>query len=238
MKRFGAILFWVGVMLCIVSIAVAAFAGFRAADAIQTAIDEAVPMPGGSSTLQLDEGDERTIYEQSQSGIPSARCSATGPGDAAVPINRTSDQSGTLGDVTYTNVGSITAGEPGTYTVTCTGAITLIGPSLNIEAVGTGIVGVVGGILGGVLGGSLAIVGVILWFIGRSRAKAAAQSYGNSPPPGTYSGSPFPAGTYQGSPPPPPGSSGGADPPAAGTPESGPTHTGGSYPPPPPPPGS
>ncbi|MGB3186725.1 MAG: hypothetical protein WBG36_12345 [Ornithinimicrobium sp.] len=229
MKRFGAIMFWVGLVLVIASVAVGVFGGLRAADAIGTAVDDAAPMPNGSSTVQLAQGDERTIYEESQTGVSVAECAVVGPSGQPVTLSRDTDQSGTLGDISYVNVGSFEGTEAGPYEVTCTGAITLIGPSLDFEAVGTGALGVVGGILGAGLGAILAIVGAIMWFVGRSRATAAATpSYGESspPPPGSYGGSvPPPPGSYGGQPP-PPGASGGPPPPSA---------PGGSYPPPPPP---
>ncbi|CAN5437459.1 hypothetical protein BH23ACT6_BH23ACT6_03130 [soil metagenome] len=245
MKRVGAIMFWLGLVLIIASVVVGVVGGLRAADAISTAVEEAAPMPGGSSTVQLAEDDQRTIYEQGQSGVSVADCVVLGPSGQPVPLSRDTDQSGSLGDISYVNVGSFEAAGAGTYEVTCTGALTLIGPSLDFEAVGTGAIGVVGGVLGAGLGVLLALAGAILWFVGRSRNTKATTGgpYGGAAPPspGSYGGStPPPPGTQGGSAPPPPGSYGGSPPPSPGSQGSfappPPGSYGGSAPPPPPPP--
>ncbi len=195
MKRFGAVLFVVGLLLVLAGIAAAVFGGTRAVDAVESAVDEAASMPGGQAVVVLGAGDSRTVYEETQQPTPSARCTVVDDADNSVDFARNAELSGSFGDVSYANVGSFEAASPGPYTVTCTGAAALvIGPSLRIDTVGTSALTLIGGVLGVGLGLFLMLIGVILYFVGRSRAKKETAD----PAAGGYG-----SGTY-GSPPPPP----------------------------------
>ncbi|MGI8949488.1 MAG: hypothetical protein ACR2FV_16240 [Ornithinimicrobium sp.] len=199
MRRFGAVLFWLGLVILIAGAAIGWFGGTRAVEAVRTTVDEAGPMPGSAATVQLEEGDRRTIYEQTQSDIPSASCQVIGPDGGALELSRSAEVSGSLGETSYINVGEFEAATSGTHTVTCTGATTLIGPSLDFSSLGAGALGVLGGILGAGLGLLMMLIGAILWFVGRSkdrdrRTGQGSQGYGS----GSYDGG------HGGRPPPPP----------------------------------
>lgn len=204
MRRIGAVLFWLGLVLTIAGAAVGFFGGARAVDAVRTAVDEARPMPGGTATVQLETGDRRTIYERTESQTPSASCEVLAPDGTTSRLTRSVELDGALGESSYINVGEFEAASAGAYTVTCTGAPTVIGPSLDFGNLGSGALGLLGGVLGVGLGLTLMLIGAILWLVGRSRDKNAALRPGS----GSYETGSYPAGPYRGSsggrPPPPP----------------------------------
>ncbi len=226
MKRFGAILFWLGLVITIIGVAVSIFGGSRAFNAVTDVVDDAAVMPGGTATVQMEVGEQRSIIEQTDSTVATAVCQVTGPGGEDIPLNVTSGMSGSLADTSYVEVGDFEAAETGAHEVQCVGGgTTLISPAIDFGTLGTGALGLIGGILGVGLGLLLMLIGAILWFIGRSKAKNAAAGGGTYHPgnqgPGAY-----------GNPPPPPGSAG--PPSYRGSPE---PPRGGSTPPPPPPSG-
>ncbi|MGB3827769.1 MAG: hypothetical protein WA962_03255 [Ornithinimicrobium sp.] len=252
MKRFGAILFWLGVVITIVGVGVSIFGGSRAFDAVSSAVDDAAVMPGGTATVQMEQGDVRTIYEQVEAGAASAECTVRGPDGEPVTLSTTPGFGGALGDISYEEVGDFEATQAGSYQVECTGGgTTLISPALDFTTLGRGALGLLGGILGVGLGLLMMLIGAVLWFVGRSKAKNAASgpmggaggAYGG----GTYGSAPPPPGSA----PPPPGSGGpstyGSGPSGSGPYGSGPYGSGpygsgegprgGSTPPPPPPSG-
>ena len=223
MKRFGAILFWLGLVITVIGVAVSVFGGSRAFNAVSSVVDEATVIPAGGAAVQMEEGETRTIFEQTDRDVATAVCQVTGPNGEAVSINASSGLSGSLGDVSYAEVGDFDAAQSGTYQVQCAGGgTTLISPAVDFGTVGTGALGLIGGILGVGLGLLLMLIGAVLWFIGRSKAKKAADgpTYG-----GNYGNSGYNTA------PPPPGS---GSPPSYGSPEQ---NRGGSTPPPPPPSG-
>lgn len=249
MKRIGAILFWVGLVITIASVAVTIFSGLRAFDTLSSGVDGAGPMPNGSATVDMGEGELRTIFEDTSSGAASAVCEVSGPEGNMVPLESAQDFGaaedfgGTSDGVSYAEVGSFESTQAGQYQVDCSGGTTLIGPSIDIDELGSGALGVVGGILGVGLGLLLLVIGAVLWFVGRSRAKKAATSGPGGPyGQGGYSQGGYNQGGY-GGPPPPPGANPAqqspspySDPPEG---NEGPPPSGyGSTPPPPPPPRS
>ncbi len=215
MKRFGAILFWLGLVITIIGVAVSVFGGSRAFNAVSSVVDDATVMPPGGAAVQMDEGETRTIFEQTDSEQATAVCQVSGPNGEQVPLDASSGLSGSLGDISYAEVGDFAAAQGGTYQVQCEGGgTTLISPAVDFGTVGTGALGLIGGILGVGLGLLLMLIGAVLWFIGRSKAKKVAEgpTYGNGgyntapPPPASGSGSPYgsPEQSRGGSTPPPP----------------------------------
>lgn len=242
MKRTGAILFWLGLVIAIAGIAVTAIFGVRATQSITDSMGEAAPMSGGGTTVTMEEGEERTILGANAQEADAARCTVLGPNEDVIPVSPTSDFL-SAEDTPVTAIGTFESRIAGEYQVECTGGITSISPALDLDAVGSGVLGVLGGVLGVGLGGLLLIIGAVLWFIGRSKAKKTAHnsSYGTD---GGYNQGDDNQGHYnQGDPrqggyhpgghgpvPPPPGSS--QQPPSTNPYQAGT----GSTPPPPPPP--
>lgn len=205
MRLFGAVLFWLGLVILFAGGVVTFLGGARAVEAVRATVDEAGPMTGGTATVQLEQGAQRTIYEQTQSEVPSTTCEVTGPGGSRPELTRSAELGGSLGgslgETSYLNVGEFEAATTGSYTVTCTGAETLLGPSLDFANLGSGALGVLGGLLGSGLGLLLMLIGAILWFVGRSKDRTAAAQQGS----GSYGGHGSASyGGYAGRPPAPP----------------------------------
>lgn len=138
MKVVGAVLFWQGLVILVAAAAIGWMGGTRAVDAVRMTVDEAGPMPGGTASVQFQEGDRRTIYEQTQSDFPTASCQVTGPEGGAVELSRSADAGGALAETSYINVGAFEAATTGAHTVTRTGATTVLGPSLDFDTLGSG----------------------------------------------------------------------------------------------------
>ncbi|MCK0111656.1 hypothetical protein MWU75_05840 [Ornithinimicrobium sp. F0845] len=197
-RKGGAITFWIGIAIGLVSLALAIVLGMTSFRAITEAVQDAQPT-NGDITVSLQAGDERTIY-QVEEGAEQATCTVTGPDGQELSINRGADISGTSGDTTYVNVGNFTAAESGDHHIVCEGPRTLVGPALDIAGAVGGFLGVLAGIGGMMLGGLLVIVGAILWFIGRGESKRAmaAGPGGYGYPQGGYQGGYQPGGYQQG----------------------------------------
>lgn len=190
-RRGGAITFWIGIVLGLASLALAVISGLMTFNKISEAVDNATPIDG-STSITLQVGDERTIYQVEQ-GSEDAVCTVTGPDGQELALSRGAAIEGTSGDTTYVNVGNFTAEQAGEHQITCEGPRTLVGPAINVSGAVGGIFGLLAGIGGVLLGGLLAIIGAILWFLGRGEGKRA-QAGG----PGGYgSGGGYPQGGYQ-----------------------------------------
>lgn len=210
-RKGGAITFWVGIAIGIASLALAIITGLGTFNAINDAVNNAQPI-NGSTSVTLQAGDERTIYQIEQ-GAEQAVCTVTGPDGQELTLNRGSEIQGTSGDTTYVNVGNFTAEQSGEHQIDCEGPRTLMGPAVNVAGAIGGIFGVFAGIGGIFLGGLLVIIGAILWFIGRGESKRAASGGPGGYGPGGYQQGGYQQGGYQqggyqGGPPPPPPPSG------------------------------
>ncbi len=224
-------MFWLGLVIAIAGIAATAIFGVQAGQTLSSGFGDAGAMPNGSTTVTMAEGELRTIYGASAQDTDSATCEVTDPDGQAVPVQPATDF-GDFEDVSLMEVGSFESTSPGAYQVDCSGGATLMGPAVDGGALTTGIFGTLAGLAGVGLGGLLLLIGAVLWFIGRSKAKKAAQSnsYGSG---GGYGG-PTQSGYNQGgygSASPPPGTN--QQPPSTNPYQSG----SGSTPPPPPPSG-
>jgi hypothetical protein len=199
MKRWGAVVFWVGVVVLVVGVAAAVWGGTRAITSVTSAVESASSMPGGRGSIELESTEEATVYQKTSSVDPTAVCQVVGPAGNRLALTRSTETRGSLGDSSYVNVGSFEARQAGTYRVTCTGGETVLGPSLDFGALGGGTVGIVLGLLAAAGGFVFVIVGAVLWFVGRSRAAGAT---GSGAPPAGGPGYP----TSSAPPPPPPSS--------------------------------
>lgn len=236
-RRTGKRLMITGLVIGLISLAATVWGGSSAFRSLGDLVDASEEMPGGIATVELAAGEARALYSQETTQGGAIDCSVTGPDGQEVPLTR-SDADG-ANDLDVLGLGVFTAQEAGTYTATCTGGATIIGPVVDVASATPGVLGLLGGLAGLGLAFLLFVIGLILWFVGRSQDRSAAQSTGYGGPGqsygggqhggGQYGGGPYGGNQYGGSqgysPPPPPGGS-----------SQPPTGSGGStYPPPPPP---
>lgn len=206
-RRGGAITFWIGLVIALVSVLLAGVLGWRAYEEISTVVDQAEPVEG-PTTVTLQQGEAREIYQVEQ-GVEQADCTVTGPDGQQVPVERTQTIEGSTGEESFFNVGGFQAEQGGDYVVECTGPQTFVGPRIDLFATVGSVFGVVGGLFGLGLGLVLMLVGAILWFVGRSADKRAAlgprsdEGYGPGGP-GYQQGYGPPRGGPPGYGPPPP----------------------------------
>ncbi|GAA2097320.1 hypothetical protein [Brevibacterium salitolerans] len=83
----------------------------------------------------------------------------------------------------YRSHGGFSAGEAGTYTVTCSAEVNrsdtsdtvdaVLAPPVSAQGIVFGVFGVLGGVFGGLLFGSMCMVGLVLWIVGRSMLRKA-----------------------------------------------------------------
>lgn len=202
-RKGGAITFWIGLVILVASLALAVVTGLMSYNAIREAVDEAEGF-SGDTAITLQAGDERTIY-QVEEGNQQAECVVTGPDGQELTLTRGAALSASSNGTSYVDVGSFTAEVDGEHQIACEGPRTLVGPALDVRGAIGGFFGVFAGIGGAFLGGILALVGAIIWFVGRSESKRALRSgpgggYG-------YGSGGYQQGGYrapQGPPPPPP----------------------------------
>lgn len=218
----GKVLFFLGLLLSLVAVAVAVWgvtstvrtASTMQADAIQVQQDTATTVPMEADRVRLILADPGTE--------PS--CTVAAPNGQDVPVSQDPafDAAAQEGLVV---VGTFTAQTAGEHTVTCD-APAMISPSLGLSDV-TGIVAAGIAFLALFPLVLLTLLGLVLWLVGRNRDKKAAlaaSGYGTGPggygtdaggydprgydPRGGYQDTPPPgSGGWQSSPPPPPGPS-------------------------------
>ncbi|AXH95708.1 hypothetical protein [Ornithinimicrobium avium] len=179
----GKVLFFIGLLLSIVAVAVAVWgvtttvrtASTMQADAVQVQAGEPVTVPMQTDHVRLvlaDTGDH-----------PS--CTVTSPDGTELPLTQDPafDAAGSQG---VTVVGTFTAEQDGDHTVSCDAAA-MVSPSLGLDDV-TGIVAAGIAFLALFPLVLLTLVGLILWLVGRSRDKKAALAASGYPGPGGYGG--------------------------------------------------
>lgn len=209
-RRAGTVLMIISAVMLAIAVVVGVLAVTSATKDFKGMADDARAMSNGSVSLQLDDGDGRTVF-QSLSGSGSttdASCTVTGP-DGTVPFEA-ADDTATLpvGDQTLRAVGSFEATSTGSYELTCTGSGLFLGPNLTTGFV-SGILGAIGSLLLFGLGLLLGAIGLGVWLYGRSQdKKALAGGYsggaGYGAGSGYGAGAGYGAGSGYGGPPPPP----------------------------------
>lgn len=182
-RKGGAITFWIGAVLLVVSVAVAVVTGVMTFNTVQDAVDQAESI-SGDTTLTLQAGDKRTIYQVDQ-GTEQAECTVTGPDGQQVPLRQGAEVNASQNNTSYSSVADFTATESGDYQVSCEGPRTLVGPTLDVRGAVGGVFGLAAGIGGAFLGLIIALIGAIIWFVGRGESKRALQ-YRYGPGPGGY----------------------------------------------------
>lgn len=187
MTTAGKVIFFVGLTLTVIAVAVGIWGITRAISDFSQMQDDAVAVQG-SATVPMDTDDVRFIL--ADQGTDPA-CSVSGPAGDDVPITSDATMEQAAGQEGVTVVGMFTATQAGEHTVSCDAAAEL-SPALGIgDTVGIGAAGLA--LLALFPLGFLTLLGLVLWLVGRNKDKKAVlgtAGYGYS----TSSG--YPAGGY------------------------------------------
>lgn len=185
LRRWGAVLFWVGLVLTLVSLIATVASGFSLARNAEGLEDARAVI--GSTTVTLQAGELRGIVKESTQD-PDPACAVTGPDGAQVPVRGAGQMSSEWGLVSFLVVADFEATTSGEHTVSCEGSAATLIPPVGVDGLLGGAFVIVAGVLGMGFGVTLALIGVVLWLVGRSQSsKAAAQGpsgYQGYPPPG------------------------------------------------------
>ena len=184
LRRWGAGLFWVGLVITVVSLVVTAASGFSLARNAEGLEDARAIV--GSTSVTLQAGELRGIVKEStQDADPS--CTVTGPDGGDLPVRGADELSSQWGMLSFLVVADFEATASGEHTVSCEGAAATLIPPVGVDGLLGGAFVLVAGVLGMGFGLTLALIGLVLWLVGRSQSSKAAQGpagYQGYPPPG------------------------------------------------------
>ncbi|MCP3427058.1 hypothetical protein NBM05_13820 [Rothia sp. AR01] len=170
MKRVGGILAIVGGALLVVSVVAAVI---MAVTGIGGAVSEAQNSTrvDGSGSVEIQADEQMQVYIRDGAGAP--MCNISGPAGASIEEGTPQESSFTSDGTTWTSYTSFTVSESGTYDMVCSGGEVMVGPPVSVSGIATGVGGILIGVFGGGLGFILLVVGLVLFFVGRSRERAA-----------------------------------------------------------------
>ncbi|UQN31471.1 hypothetical protein [Brachybacterium kimchii] len=172
MKRAGLIMLIVGLVLCLVGIVVFVVAIVKVVGVASDVSDNSTVF-NGEATVQLEAGKDMQAYAHEGETAPS--CTIIGA-DGTAPATDTTDQKSkvTAAGADWESFGSFTAKSTQKYTITCDSPTeVMVAPPVSVGGILGGVGGIVGGIFVAGLGFLLLVVGVILFFVGRSKANKA-----------------------------------------------------------------
>ncbi|GAB2539578.1 hypothetical protein [Brachybacterium huguangmaarense] len=169
LRRWGKILSILGGIILLLSVVIGVImsvTGFGKA----LSVEEEGTVFTGSTSVTVEAGQEVQLYVHEGETPPSC---------TVEPAADITDSSMTYtvsnGDVSWVSFQGFTAAKAGTYTIDCAGDTeVLAGPPVSVGGILSAIGGIFLGILGGGLGALLLVLGLILYFVGRSKAKNAA----------------------------------------------------------------
>ncbi|MCG7308345.1 hypothetical protein [Brachybacterium sp. ACRRE] len=171
MKRAGLIMLIVGLVFLLIGVIALVVSIVKVAGGMSDVADGSTVF-SGSTTLQLEAGKDMQAYAPADGTAPS--CSVIGE-DGTPPKTGTVDTNSTVSakGESWKSFGSFTATKTQQYKIDCDGSgQVMVAPPLGGGFVG-GVVGIVGSIGVGGFGFLLLVVSVILFFVGRSKAKKA-----------------------------------------------------------------
>jgi hypothetical protein len=186
LRRWGGALFWIGLALGVVSLIATVISGVGLARNAEGLEDSRAII--GPTTVTLQAGEVRGIVQEStESPVPD--CSVTGPDGSEVPLRGSGDLSSEWGVAGFLVVADFEAAQGGEHTVDCQGSAATLIPPVGLEGLLGGAFVAFAGVIGMGLGVTLALLGAVLWLIGRSQSKNAVRGpagYQGPPPPYNY----------------------------------------------------
>lgn len=147
-------------------------------------VRDAVIVPGAGS-VELEGNSQYQIFREV--GAPMPTCAVLDPNGATASDSHARPGSITTGGRSWTSVEGFRTSVAGAYSVDCGGDEVLVAAPMSVGGIFAGLGGILLAIFGGIAGGCLLVVGLILYFAGRSKGRRAQQS----PYPGGGPGQPY-----------------------------------------------
>ncbi len=139
----------------------------------------------GAGQVEFEAGADFALYQDTNDATPT--CQVLDPSGAVVGSAAGWPDTITTGGRTWISFDAFRADVDGLYSIDCGGAEVLVSAPLSIGGIFTGVGGILLAVFGGLGGGVLLVVGLILYFVGRSKAKRPQQPpYPHGPHGGQY----------------------------------------------------
>lgn len=171
MRRAGLVLSIIGAVILLVSViggVALALAGFGT---VRDQADSAVPIIG-SGQVTVEEGDRIQLYAPEDQMAPA--CTVMTEANAPATAGITQSSSFSSGGETWESFYEFQATSSGVYTVECDSDSPVVAaPPVSLGGIFGGLGGIALGVLGGGFGLLMLILGLILFFVGRSRMNRA-----------------------------------------------------------------
>ncbi|OLT22208.1 hypothetical protein BJF81_13235 [Ornithinimicrobium sp. CNJ-824] len=171
MTKAGKIMFFVGLVLSVLSLIAVVWGTTQTVRVAQNMMDDTITV-SGDTTVPMSQGGSRMILTE---GGQEPTCTVTAPDGSDVAVTQDAAFSD-LGDAQVQLVGSFTAVQSGDHTITCDAPAQLTpelsaSSAMGVLAAGLGLLALLGF-------GFLTLIGLILWLVGRSRDKKATNGPG------------------------------------------------------------
>jgi len=176
MTRAGKWLTAVGAVILVAGVVggvLIAVNGFRSVLAFG---DEEIKVngPGNSITHHFDAGEKIALYTYGANGVyvgPTPKCDVTGP--APLKPGSSVVNSVTVNQRSRISFASFVVEQSGQYRFTCDQSGVTIAPPLSSVGILGGVGGIFLAVFAGIIGVVLLLVGIVLWVVGRGRARSA-----------------------------------------------------------------
>lgn len=174
MRRTGKIMSIIGGIILALSLIVGIILAVSGFGKVSSAMKD-VTVFSGQTTVTVSADTAVQLY--AKEGETAPRCTVTDPQKAEVAMATNQSSEISKDGTKWKSFDGFTANKAGAYTVSCDGDTeVMVGPPVSIGGILGGLGGILLGVLGGGLGLLLLVVGLILYFVGRSKAKAAAHA--------------------------------------------------------------
>lgn len=167
MRTAGKVIFFLGLLLSVIAVAVGVWGLTRTVQVAST-LDGDVVAVQGTASVPMEQGDFRAVMADPGADVS---CTVTGPDGADVPVTQDPSMENVVGEGQQL-VGVFTAAAAGEHEVTCDAPASL-SPALGFDDL-AGIAAAAIAFLALVPLAMLTLLGLILWLVGRNRAKKAA----------------------------------------------------------------
>ena len=187
MRGVGRGLFWTGLALLLVSVAVGVIVAYMGFSRLAESAGDRQPVDG-SVQVTLQQNERRLYYvpaeahqstgsdgetDTTYTPLAQSNCTVEGPDAKEIQVHGT--QQFTQNGRPHIADGGMIAHEAGTYTVTCSptpaDAEVVVAPPIAVGQIVGGVGGILIAVFGGLGFGLVAVLGLILWLVGRNTLK-------------------------------------------------------------------